>query len=516
MPKGLEAQAGVTEGEILAGKYRVEKVLGVGGMGVVVAARHIDLDEKVAIKFLLPTMLTDGAAVARFQREAKAAVRIKSEHVARVFDVGRLPNGAPYMVMEFLEGSDLAALLAQHGAMPLAQAVDFILQACVAVADAHALGIIHRDLKPANLFCIRRSDGQLSIKVLDFGISKLAEADGSGMSFTQTNAMMGSPLYMSPEQFRSSKNVDARTDIWALGAILFELVTGQTPFTAGSVPELAVRIATERAPSATQVNPQVPPALAAIIARCLEREQEQRPRNVANLAVALAPFALPTGRALVDRVVGISGQPASGAGPSLRSSQAPASFEPPYSGTGQPGAPGTTDNRTAPAVQWTSPGPPSLRRRVLPAIGLVGGLAVAGIAWWATQRPADTAAIESAATATTAPPAAGAEATTPPPAPSPTPSIKPPEVAPLAASASAGVREELEPAPPRKGLPVRAPKGKRPAATAAARPEPPPPTPTPAPKPTPTAASPNTPRVSCDPPFFFDSKGNRVFKQECL
>jgi serine/threonine protein kinase len=290
MPKGLEAQAGVAEGEILAGKYRVEKVLGVGGMGVVVAARHIDLDEKVAIKFLLPNMLSDGAAVARFQREAKAAVRIKSEHVARVFDVGRLQDGAPYMVMEFLEGSDLAALLARHGAMPLAQAVDFILQACVAVADAHALGIIHRDLKPANLFCVRRSDGQLSIKVLDFGISKLTETDGSGMSFTQTNAMMGSPLYMSPEQFRSSKNVDARTDIWALGAILFELVTGETPFSAGSVPELAVRIATERAPSATALNPQVPPALAAIIARCLEREQEQRPRNVADLAVALAPL----------------------------------------------------------------------------------------------------------------------------------------------------------------------------------------------------------------------------------
>ncbi len=509
MPKGLEAQAGVTEGEILAGKYRVEKVLGVGGMGVVVAARHIDLDEKVAIKFLLPAMLGDGAAVARFQREAKAAVRIKSEHVARVFDVGRLQDGAPYMVMEFLEGSDLAALLTRHGAMPFAQAVDFILQACVAVADAHALGIIHRDLKPANLFCVRRSDGQLSIKVLDFGISKLTEADGSGMSFTQTNAMMGSPLYMSPEQFRSSKNVDARTDIWALGAILFELVTGQTPFSAGSVPELAVRIATERAPSATRVNPQVPPALATIIARCLEREQEQRPRNIADLAVALAPFAPPSGRALVDRVVGIGG-PVSGVGPSLRSSQAPASLEPRFSGASEPGAPSATENRTAAAVHWTSPGPTALRRSILPALGVVGGLAVGGIAWWTTQRAASTAAVESAATFPTTPPVAAAA--TPPATPSPAPSIKPPEVAPLTASASAGVREDPEQPSQRKGVPVRAPKGKRPASRETARPEPPVPTP----KPAPTPAGPSTARVNCDPPFFFDSKGNRVFKQECL
>jgi serine/threonine-protein kinase len=154
------SRAGVREGDIIAGKYQVEKVLGVGGMGVVVAARHLQLEYKVALKFLLPEVLSNSEAVARFVREARAAVRIKSEHVARVTDVGTLENGAPYMVMEYLEGGDLAGWLEQRGPLPIDLAVEFVLQASVAVTEAHALGIVHRDLKPANLFCVRRSDGQ--------------------------------------------------------------------------------------------------------------------------------------------------------------------------------------------------------------------------------------------------------------------------------------------------------------------------------------------------------------------
>ena len=199
--------AGVREGEILAGKYRVDKVLGVGGMGVVVAAYHIELDQRVAIKFLLPEVLDHGEAVARFAREARAAVKIKSEHVAKVTDVGKLENGAPYMVMEFLDGSDLSQWLTQRGALPVEQACEFVLQACEAIAEAHALGIVHRDLKPGNLFVIRRADGVLSVKVLDFGISKTASGPGSGSAgaMTKTSALMGSPLYMSPEQMQSSR-----------------------------------------------------------------------------------------------------------------------------------------------------------------------------------------------------------------------------------------------------------------------------------------------------------------------
>src|SRR5271170_903633 len=196
--------AGVRQGEILAGRYRVERVLGVGGMGVVVAATHLQLDTKVAIKFLLPTMLRNQEVVGRFAREARAAVRIQSEHVARVSDVGTLENGAPYMVMEFLEGGDLADWIQRRGPLPIEQAVDFVVQACVGVASAHGIGIVHRDLKPANLFCLRGNDGQFFIKVLDFGISKVASASDSGGAMTHTATVMGSPFYMSPEQMQSA------------------------------------------------------------------------------------------------------------------------------------------------------------------------------------------------------------------------------------------------------------------------------------------------------------------------
>ncbi len=299
--------AGVCEGEILAGKYRIERVLGVGGMGAVVAARHLQLDTRVAIKFLLPTMLGDENAVSRFAREARAAVKITSEHVARVFDVGTLDNGAPYMVMEFLEGGDLAAWLQQRGPLPIEQAVDFILQACVAVADAHSLGIVHRDLKPANLFCVRRSDGQFLIKVLDFGISKLIDGTASTarMSMTSTTAVMGSPLYMSPEQMQSPKRVDASTDIWALGVVLFELLTGTLPFTGTTFGEIAVKVATLPPPPMRNVRPDVAPDLEAAIRKCLRPNRDDRHRNVAEFAVAIAPFGPPRARNSVDRISGI-------------------------------------------------------------------------------------------------------------------------------------------------------------------------------------------------------------------
>jgi hypothetical protein len=301
------SQAGVQEGDVIAGKYRVEKILGAGGMGIVVAARHIQLDEKVALKFLLPQALLDEAAMARFVREARAAVKIKSEHVARVTDVGTLETGAPFIVMEYLEGGDLAAWLKQRGPMPVEQAVEFVLQACVAVAEAHGLGIVHRDLKPANLFCIRRADGQLSIKVLDFGISKRTDMAGTvtAMAMTETGALMGSPLYMSPEQMRSAKDVDARTDIWALGVILFELMTGSAPFQAGSVTELAIKVANEPAPALRSVRPDVPAEVEAVVFRCLAKDRAQRYRNVGELSLALLPFAPKRAKASVERIAGI-------------------------------------------------------------------------------------------------------------------------------------------------------------------------------------------------------------------
>ncbi len=196
-------------GDVIAGKYAVEGVLGVGGMGVVVAARHLGLQTTVAIKFLLPEMLAHAETVSRFEREARAAVRITSEHVARVLDVGTLETGAPYMVMEFLQGSDLSQWLAQRGPLRVEQAVDFVLQACVAIAEAHALGIVHRDIKPSNLYCTHRSDGQIGNQ--GPRLRDLEDGRRPGV-LTKTTAIVGSPLYMSPEQMRGSKDTDARTD----------------------------------------------------------------------------------------------------------------------------------------------------------------------------------------------------------------------------------------------------------------------------------------------------------------
>ena len=294
----------VREGEVLAGKYRVERVLGRGGMGIVVAAHHLQLDEKVAIKFLLPEAVSNAEVIGRFVREARAAVRIKSEHVARVSDVGTLEDGAPYMVMEYLEGSDLAGWLKEHHVLPIEQAVEFVLQACEAIAEAHALGIVHRDLKPANLFVVRRADGLWSIKVLDFGISKVVALDASGpdANLTRTTAVMGSPLYMPPEQLAASKTVDARADIWALGVILYELITGEAPFAGETLPEVCIKIAIEAPRGMRDLRADVPQALEAVVLRCLEKERARRYLNVAELALALVDFGPKRARNSVERI----------------------------------------------------------------------------------------------------------------------------------------------------------------------------------------------------------------------
>ncbi len=306
----------VQEGEILARKYRVERVLGQGGMGVVVAARHVELDELVALKFLLPEALSEPEAVARFLKEARAAVRIKSEHVARVHDVGQLDTGAPYIVMEYLEGSDLGALVKKRVALAVEDVIDYVLQACEAIANAHQLGIVHRDLKPSNLMLVSRSDGSQCIKVLDFGISKVSSLGGreSSMNMTKTAAVLGSPLYMSPEQMMSAKDVDPRTDIWAIGTILYELLTGSPPFMADTLPALGVLIATTQPTPIRSLRPEVPAGVEAVAACCLQKNREQRYPNVAALAQALAPFAPERSFVSIERasrILNVPGGPAS-------------------------------------------------------------------------------------------------------------------------------------------------------------------------------------------------------------
>ncbi|WP_437759114.1 serine/threonine-protein kinase [Sorangium sp. So ce1389] len=297
--------APVAEGQILSGKYRVERILGQGGMGVVVAALHEQLHQRVAIKLLHPG--ANAEMVERFVREARAAVRLKSEHVARVLDVGTLETGAPFMVMEYLEGSDLQQTLRERGPLELEEAVGYVLEACEAIAEAHAAGIIHRDLKPANLFLARGADGSGMVKVLDFGISKaLAEPSAAGgepeLGLTKTAMVLGSPLYMAPEQMRSARTVDTRADIWSLGAILYQLLTARVPFDATSLSELILMINTEAPPSPSMFRRDLPPGLEAAILRCLEKDVAKRFRSVAELAGAIVDFGPPLALASLERI----------------------------------------------------------------------------------------------------------------------------------------------------------------------------------------------------------------------
>jgi serine/threonine-protein kinase len=304
-------------GEILAGKYVVERTLGEGGMGFVLAAMHRHLDQRVAIKCLLPELADDPEIVARFLREGQAATKIRSEHVVRVLDVGTLDSGAPFLVMEYLEGRDLAHLLEAAGPLPIQRAIDYVLQALEAIAEAHALGMVHRDLKPANLFESHRADGTPVIKVLDFGISKVTTPGGLSAGVTRTQTTMGSPQYMSPEQMRSTRDVDARADIWAFGIVLFELISGVPAFKGQSMAELCAQILQDPAPSLVELRAGVPAALDRVVQRCLEKDPKRRFANVGELAIALAEFASPEGRASATRIVRVL--EARGAAPSASS-----------------------------------------------------------------------------------------------------------------------------------------------------------------------------------------------------
>ncbi len=284
-------------GTVLLGKYRVNSLIGEGGMGVVLRAKHIDLDEDVAIKCLLPEMLERPDIVQRFLREAKAAVKLKGEHVARVHDVGRLDNQIPYIVMEYLEGADLNAILKHHGAQEPAVAVDLMLQACEAIAEAHSLGIVHRDIKASNFFITQPANESPILKVLDFGIATAPEGTSD---LTSTQSVIGTPAYMSPEMMRSSKASDARSDIWSMGVVLYELLEGDRPFRSEAYSELCLKVGMD--PPIPILNPNVPDGLRAVVMKCLEKPLEKRYQSVAELAFDLMPFSsdLPTARKSVE------------------------------------------------------------------------------------------------------------------------------------------------------------------------------------------------------------------------
>jgi len=277
------------EGELFAGKFRIERLLGQGGMGAVYLALHEGLRQRVAIKVLLGEIADSAEAVTRFKNEAQAAAGIQNDHVVRVTDVGETDQGLPYMIMEYLEGHDLAQLLEQRSTLPPAEAVDYVLQALEAIHQAHEARIVHRDLKPSNLFLARRADGSMVVKVLDFGISKVQSEQNGAL--TSTRSMLGSPLYMSPEQLRSSKTVDSRSDIWALGVILYELLTGTVPYVGEGLGELFAAILEQDPVPVRERNAAVDPGLEQVVMRCLRKKKEERWSSVAELAAALAPYA---------------------------------------------------------------------------------------------------------------------------------------------------------------------------------------------------------------------------------
>ena len=281
-------------GDVLAKKYRLERLVGEGGTGVVVAARHLQLERDVAIKFLRTALASDEIRM-RFEREARAIGQIESEHVVLVLDVGALDDGhAPYMVMEYLEGRDLAKILKEDGALSIEDAVDCMLQVCEALEGAHQQGIVHRDLKPANLFLTRRDDGGPHIKVVDFGISKILDPkmiDSGPKEMTAAFTVLGSPRYMAPEQLRSSKDVDGRADLWSLGAVLFQLLSGKPAFDADNNINVSLAVLTKEPPLLRELVPHAPPELEAIVNKCLTKDRAGRFQTAAELADALRPFA---------------------------------------------------------------------------------------------------------------------------------------------------------------------------------------------------------------------------------
>jgi serine/threonine-protein kinase len=274
-------------GHTLGGKYQIVRLLGEGGMAFVYEAAHQRLQQRVAIKVLTPEFARDPELVSRFEREARAVARLRTKHVARVMDVDTTPEGVPYIVMEFLEGRDLDAELGARTRLPLGEAIDYVLQACAGMLEAHGMGIVHRDLKPANLFLAdeREGNGRV-VKVLDFGISKIV---GESTRLTGAGAVMGTVMYMSPEQVRAQPNVDTRADIWALGVILYELIAGRPPWE-GHSHQIAAAIVAQAPPDIRTFVP-VPDAVAAALVTMLQRDPAQRFPSVREVLAALAPFA---------------------------------------------------------------------------------------------------------------------------------------------------------------------------------------------------------------------------------
>jgi serine/threonine protein kinase len=494
-------------GQVLAGKYRVERVLGTGGMGIVVAARHIQLDAPVALKFMSDEALADHALVRRFLREARATARLRGEHVIRVSDVGELDSGAPYMVMEHLQGQDLGALLASLGPPPIESAVEYAIQACEGLDEAHRAGIVHRDIKPSNLFLTRRPNGTPCIKVLDFGISKSVQMLHAPpfLHSTSDHAVFGTPLYMAPEQMRAARDVDGRADLWSLGASLYELLSGTAPFPAESIVTLAYRIANESPPSLRAKRPEIPDGLERVVLRCLERDCARRFPDARSLAGALEPYrkrgAAEPARPVEDEETTLFEGPA---------------IEPP------PASPIADESLGTSSVSWGRPRrPDGIARRRKQAVFAAVALASVGasIAIGLTRGDAPSARSPATVAGVPAAPRVAALPRDPVavalvPLPPPIASDEPPTVS----------VTDLPSVPLRPAVTVTAPVSPPPNASTVVAPKSDPDGILPVPpaaisaKRGATASAASSPPAppGCSPPYYFDELGLKIFKPECV
>ncbi len=500
----------LTIGSVVDGKYKVDKVLGRGAMGVVVQATHVHLGEKVALKFLRYRAKAGTEDFQqRFRREAKVSAMLKNEHITRVIDVGVWKERVPYMVMDYLDGGDLRELIKSHGPLPIGVAIDYTVQVCVGIAEAHANGIVHRDLKPSNLFLTKRADGSDLLKVLDFGISKWRASETEMDELTQTGVVLGSPKYMAPEQLFGSADVDSRADVWSIGAILYELLAGRPPFDLPTFTRICAELSTNRPPpSLAEKRPDVTPELEAVIMKCFMRNPDERTKDVAELAGNLldavqAPFAAPMRQKIASMLdPGANSLAASGAMGSMpsgaygtMSSGAYATLSTTGSGprttlseSGRTPAPASTMGPSTTAGAQMMEPPPARRGALIPGLA-VGALLVVGIAAYlsmartdALKAPAGSGTIA----APTAPPTSTFAVTT---APDTASAAQPAPSASASTAPTVAVAPQPPPPPPGRNTWRPRPAPPPPAATVAQQP------PTPAPTPTPTAPPAPTPKV---------------------
>jgi eukaryotic-like serine/threonine-protein kinase len=391
-------------GHVLADKYRLVRMIGRGGMGAVYEAQHARLKRRFAIKFLYPELARRHDVMVRFEREAEAAGALENENIAAALDFGHATDGAPYIVMEYLQGEDLARLLGRAGPLPVQRAVRLIVQACCGLEAAHAKGIVHRDLKPQNLFICRRNDGSDLVKVLDFGVAKLRDAESSPLH-TRSGALIGTPAYMPPEQVRGAKLIDSRADVYALGVILYELLTGNRPHPGNTHHEVFYHLVTEPPVPLESLRPNLPAALCDIVHRALALEPADRFADAASFRSALMPFTERPAAVPGDHPADARTMPAAPSLPSTPASEASALDLPIAISVAEPVSHESPAALPAPADSLAGVGQSvSNRRQTRIAIGaaaILAALVGLSVAWRLSQR--STAENMSALIATTRP-----------------------------------------------------------------------------------------------------------------